>query len=61
MLYEYFAGYRLKQVTEPDGRVIENTYDNNDNLLTQTSPGGSYTYTYDARNRATTMQTQLDS
>ena len=61
MLYEYFAGYRLKQVTEPDGRVIENTYDNNDNLLTQTSPGGSYTYTYDARNRVQTMQTQLES
>ncbi|WP_165908335.1 RHS repeat protein, partial [Hydrogenispora ethanolica] len=49
--YEFFAGYRLKTVTEPD-RTVTYTYDNNDNPLTQTvSNGMSYTYAYDSRNR----------
>ena len=60
LAYE-FAGYRLKTVTEPDGRTVTHTYDNNDNLLTQTvSNGVSYRYTYDARNRATGLTATLD-
>jgi RHS repeat-associated protein len=59
--YEFFAGCRPRSVTEPDGRVITYTYDNNDNLLTQTCPGASYTYSnYDARNRAHNFMAQLD-
>ena len=60
--YKYFAGYRLKKVTEPDnGRVVEYTYDANDNILTQTCPGVSYTYSgYDGRNRAHNFTAQLD-
>jgi RHS repeat-associated protein len=58
--YEFFAGYRIQKVTEPDGRIVNYTYDPNDNVLTQTSPGGSYTYTYDARNRMKTYGLQLD-
>ncbi|TCL65253.1 YD repeat-containing protein, partial [Hydrogenispora ethanolica] len=52
MNYEFFAGYRLKSLTEPDSRTVTYTYDNNDNPLTQTvSNGMSYTYAYDSRNR----------
>jgi RHS repeat-associated protein len=58
--YEFFAGYRLKTVTEPD-RTVTYTYDNNDNPLTQTvSNGMSYTYAYDSRNRMTNMTANLD-
>jgi YD repeat-containing protein len=61
MEYEFFAGYRLKKVTEPDGRVVEYGYDANDNILTQTCPGVSYTYSgYDARNRAHNFTAQID-
>ncbi len=61
MTYKFFAGYRLKTVTEPDGRTVTHTYDNNDNLLTQTvSNGVSYRYTYDVRNRATGLTATLD-
>jgi RHS repeat-associated protein len=59
--YEYFAGYRLKTVTEPDGRTLTYTYDNNDNPLTQTTNGATYTYTYDARNRVKNSNVQLDN
>ncbi len=58
--YEYWAGYRLQQVTEPDGRVISYTYDANDNPLSQSAPGATYSYTYDARNRVTNMTATLD-
>ena len=48
-------------MTEPDGRTVTHTYDNNDNLLTQTvSNGVSYRYTYDVRNRATGLTATLD-
>jgi RHS repeat-associated protein len=61
MEYEYFAGYRVKKITEPDGRVTEYTYDNNDNIVTQSCPGVSYTYSnYDARNRAHGFTAQMD-
>jgi RHS repeat-associated protein len=58
--YEFFAGYRLKKVTEPDGKVVSYNYDANDNLLTQTTTGVNYIYTYDARNRVTNLNAQLD-
>jgi RHS repeat-associated protein len=58
--YEYFAGYRLKTITEADGRKISYTYDNNDNPLTQTTNGVTYTYTYDPRNRVTDFTARLD-
>ncbi|HOJ77102.1 MAG TPA: hypothetical protein PLZ08_01700 [Bacillota bacterium] len=60
MDYEFFAGYRLKQVVEPDGRVISNNYDNNDNLISQTWGMDSYTYEYDQRNRVTKLIAMLD-
>jgi RHS repeat-associated protein len=59
--YEYFAGYRLKRVTEPDGRTVSYTYDANDNPVTQTWGSGSYAYTYDARNRITRLTAKLDA
>jgi RHS repeat-associated protein len=58
--YEYFTGYRLKTVTEPDGRIVSYTYDANDNPLTQSWDTGSYTYSYDARNRVTQNIAHLD-
>ncbi|MCL6592293.1 MAG: FG-GAP-like repeat-containing protein, partial [Firmicutes bacterium] len=61
MEYEYNGGYRLKKVTEADGRVVNYTYDANDNLLTQTTDGVTYTYSnYDARNRARNFTATLD-
>jgi RHS repeat-associated protein len=61
MEYEFYAGYRVKKVTEPDGRVVEYGYDANDNILTQTCLGVSYTYSgYDARNRAHNFTAQID-
>jgi RHS repeat-associated protein len=60
-IYEFFAGYRLQQVIEPDGRTVTNSYDANDNLLTQqTSTGIAYGYTYNARNMVTSLTAQLD-
>ena len=60
--YEFYSGYRVKTVTEADGQVVSYTYDNNDNILTQTYPGATYTYSnYDARNRAHNLSAQLDS
>jgi RHS repeat-associated protein len=58
--YEYFAGYRLKTVTEPDKRTVVYTYDANDNPLTQTVNDVNYTYAYDARNRVTDLTAKLD-
>lgn len=60
LTYEYFSGYRVSEVTEPDGRMVSYTYDANDNPLTQSWDGGSYTYTYDARNQVKTMTAVLD-
>ena len=61
MEYEFFAGYRLKKVTEPDGRMVGYTYDANDNMLTQSCPGVLYSYSnYDSRNRAHNFTAQLD-
>ena len=58
--YEFYSGYRLKKVTEPNNRTITYTYDNNDNILSQTSPEARYDYTYNARNQAKTYKTILD-
>lgn len=58
--YEFWAGYRLRQTTEADGRTVYYTYDPNDNIINQTFPGGSYDYTYDARNRVTGLTANLD-
>jgi len=58
--YEFFAGYRIKQVAEPDGRVIFYTYDANNNPLSQSWGNNSYNYTYDARNRVTEFSAILD-
>jgi RHS repeat-associated protein len=61
MEYEFHGGYRLKKVTEADGRVVNYTYDANDNLLTQSTTGVTYTYSgYDARNRAAQFTATLD-
>jgi YD repeat-containing protein len=59
--YEFFAGYRLKQVTEPGGKIVSYTYDANDNPLTQTTNGVTYSYKYDARNRVTNLDAKLDT
>ncbi|HEX3047773.1 MAG TPA: RHS repeat-associated core domain-containing protein [Bacillota bacterium] len=62
MEYEFNGGYRLSKVTEPDGREVTYTYDVNDNLVTQSTNGATYTYSgYDARNRAHNFTAQLDN
>jgi YD repeat-containing protein len=58
--YEFFSGYRLQRVTEPDGRTVSYSYDANDNPVIQSTNGAIYTYTYDARNRMTNLKAQLD-
>lgn len=62
--YEFFSGYRIKTVTtQPDGKVVNYTYDNNDNILSQSIPDQDLTYTYsnyDARNRAHNFTAQMD-
>jgi RHS repeat-associated protein len=60
LTYEYYAGYRVKQVAEADGRIVAYTYDANDNPLTQSWNGNSYTYTYDVRNRVNGITANLD-
>lgn len=57
--YEFFAGYRVKQVTESGNKVTTYNYDANDNVLNQTWGLDSYNYTYDARNRVTNLTTNL--
>ncbi|HEX3047019.1 MAG TPA: RHS repeat-associated core domain-containing protein [Bacillota bacterium] len=65
MVYEFFAGYRLTQVTEPgaSGRVISYTYDRNNNPLIISVPNvATYTYdNYDERNRPRNFSANLDS
>ncbi|HEX3045995.1 MAG TPA: FG-GAP-like repeat-containing protein, partial [Bacillota bacterium] len=58
--YEFYTGYRLKKVTEPD-RIVDYTYDANDNIVSQSANGVNYSYTnYDARNRAHNFSATLD-
>ena len=46
---------------EPDGRTVTNSYDANDNLLTQQMSNGiGYAYTYNARNMVTGLTAQMD-
>ena len=60
--YEFFSGYRVSRVTtQPDGKLVSYTYDANDNILTQSAPGVTYTYSnHDARNRAHNFTAQMD-
>jgi Rhs family protein len=65
--YEFFAGYRVQKITtQPDGKVVNYTYDNNDNILTQSwssnAGSGSYSYTnYDPLNHAHNVTVSLDT
>ena len=52
------AGDRLTQVVDTVGGSITRTYDGLDNLLSETTPQGSVSYTYDALSRRKTMTVQ---
>lgn len=64
--YQFYAGYRLKTVTESDGRSVVYEYDNNDNITSQVASGAGrssvdYRFDpYDARNRVTGMTASID-
>lgn len=59
--YEFYSGYRLKNITEPGSRTINYIYDPNNNITSQTASNGvSYSYIYDARNRVTNFTATLD-
>ena len=59
--YEFYAGYRVTKVTEPDNRTVTYQYDNNDNITDQiVSNGVNYHFDYDARNRVTSSTAKID-
>ena len=56
--YEYFDNHQLKKVTDPQGNVLQYTYDTVGNRETITYPGSpskTVSYTYDAFNRMKTV------
>ncbi len=46
----------MTQVVDTEGRTIAGSYDNLDRLISETTPQGSISYSYDAAGRRTTMQ-----
>ena len=61
LAYDFYAGYRVTKVTEPDNRTVTYQYDNNDNITDQiVSNGVNYHFDYDARNRVTSSTAKID-
>ena len=61
LAYDFYAGYRVTKVTEPDNRTVIYQYDNNDNVTDQiVSNGVNYHFDYDARNRVTNSTATID-
>ena len=59
--YEFYAGYRFTNVTEPDNRTVVYKYDINDNVTDQiVSNGVNYHFDYDARNRIINSTATID-
>jgi len=53
--YQYDQGNRITQIVDSENGTISRTYDSLNNIVTETTPGGSVTYTYYTDGRRETM------